>query len=309
MAKPYTCNVFGSFNSLSIAVDNQSLIEEYISWKRSYAQRAAQSYKIWVTRFQEFANKIPERLLYTDWVAFLESLKASYAEKSVQYAMNIVHNYLRFYAEQGRLRIPLYLLRVPRADANSFNAVSEEEYRMMLAALKESRAATKIRDMAIVMLLHDTGMRVGELVAVEIDDIEEDRSAIIRSEKSRRNRRVFWNIDTDDVLQALLVERVNGNLGTEALFVAQRDLRECPLRTRSIQRIIEDTARLAGIARHICPHSFRHAFIHRLAKLSVPDALIAQLVGHVTPHTIAHYTKLSRPDLEAVARKQFLPAS
>ncbi len=58
----------------------------------------------------------------------------------------------------------------------------------------------RMRDLAVVMLLHDTGMRVGELARLEIDQVEEDCSATIETEKTVQRRQVFWKRDTDEVL-------------------------------------------------------------------------------------------------------------
>jgi integrase/recombinase XerD len=278
-------------------------VEEYLNWKRSYALPAFRSYKIWIERFYAFIGKAPEMLSHMDYAAFAEHLRLRYSPKSVEFALTVVHNYLRFFSEQHRLRFPLYLVRIPKAIARSHHAVSEEEYGKMVLAL-QSRKKASVRDLAILMLLHDTGMRVGELCSLEIDDIEPDCSAVIRTEKTTRRRRVFWNANTDNVIQRYLVERINSKPKTESLFVAACDEQEQGITSRSIQRMIGDAAKRAGVKANVCPHSFRHAFIHRLAKLGVPDALIAQLVGHSSPISIAHYTKLSRPEFEEVGRRQ-----
>src|SRR5436190_24372830 len=85
---------------------NEALVEEYLSWKQSYSKSAYRAYRPWVTRFQLFANKEPEMLLYTDYVEFARSIQSGYAPKCVEFALNVVHNYLRFFAEQGRVRFP-----------------------------------------------------------------------------------------------------------------------------------------------------------------------------------------------------------
>lgn len=286
----------------SSSVDNKKIIREYIDWKASYTTAAPSSYKRWVLRFQEFTNKAPEDLTIGDWTAFALSLHGRFAPKCVEFALNIIHNYLRFWHEQGRLRIPLYLARVPKAIAKSHQAITETEYQRIVAVLKEGK---KYRDLAVVMLLHDTGVRVGELVKLELEQVEEDLSAIIRTEKTVTLRKIFWNQDTDDALHQYIAERFSRNSETDWLFVGSFGAGERPLTTRSVQRVITEACRKAGIERHLSPHSFRHAFIHRLAALGVPDAIIAQLVGHSTPHTISHYTKLSRPEAEGFARRQF----
>ncbi|MEI6479896.1 MAG: site-specific integrase [bacterium] len=284
--------------------NNHELVEEYLSWKRSYTTAASRCYRVWVERFQAFVNKPPEALSHTDYAAFAKSISGRHAPKGIQFALNIVHNYLRFYSEQGRLRFPLYLARVPRARSNSHAAISEHEYQRLIAHMKSCRPLP-LRNLAIIMLLHDTGLRIGELLSLEIEDIEQDRSAVVKTEKTVRERRIFWNPETDFILQQYLVERINhGPPDCDALFVGERNFADKKISRRSVERILQRALAHAGIQAKLCPHSFRHAFIHRLARLSVPDAIIAQLVGHSTPATIAHYTKLSRPEFREYAEKQ-----
>jgi site-specific recombinase XerD len=293
-------------DALLTSSSNDDLIREYLSWKQSYTKTAYQAYKVWVLRFQEFTNKPPEQLRYTDYSEFASSLRERHASCGIEFALNVVHNYLRFFAEQGRLRFPLYLARVPRGYARSHEAFTETEYQTLINHMRQKKPLP-LRDIVMVMLLHDTGMRVGELINLEIEDMEEDLSAVIRTEKTVRNRRVFWNAGTDDMLQQYLVERINrgpANLNRDALFVSKNARNGKSLHTRDVERMLKRFLKEAGISRKLSPHSFRHSFVHRLARLSVPDAIIAQLVGHSTPGTIANYTKLSRPEFQEYAHKQ-----
>jgi integrase/recombinase XerD len=116
---------------------------------------------------------------------------------------------------------------------------------------------------------------------------------------------VFWNADTEHILQRYLVERVNrGPAEEDALFVSWKRKMVKAITGRTVERMFKRVLKEAGISKRLTPHSFRHAFIHRLAKLGVPDAIIAQLVGHGSPNAIANYTKLSRPEFKEYAHKQ-----
>jgi integrase/recombinase XerD len=211
--------------------------------------------------------------------------------------MTIVRNYLRFFKEQGRLTLPLNLVRVPKAFGNSHYSIPEDEYRSMVNAIAGSSPRT-VRDRLIIRMLHDTGMRVGELCSLDLDDLHDDMSATIRTEKTVRSRRVFWNPDTEQDLQNYLVHRIKQSTESDAVFLPELRPASARLTRRAVQRVVKVVVQRARVNSRISPHSFRHAFIHRVAKLGVPDAIIAVLVGHTTPHTIAHYTKLSRPEYE-----------
>ncbi len=289
-----------------VVEDNETLINKYIDWKSSYTTAAGKNYRIWTERFQNFTSKAPEALTPDDWSAYALSLRGCYSPKCVEYALTVAHNYLRFWHEQGRLRMALYFAQVKKARCESHAAATGDEYRLMLKSLK---GCNKLRDRAILMLLHDTGMRVGELVALEIDQMEEDASATIRTEKNVTNRRVFWNQDTHAVLERYIVQRINGKDASDWLFSGSHGSGNGskPLTTRSVERMIKTACKRAGIGRKLSPHSFRHAWVHRLAALGLTDSTIAGLLGHSTPTTVAGYTKLSRPEAENLARRQFAP--
>jgi len=291
---------------ISYAKPGLQPVEEYLKWKESYSKSAHKSYRIWVERFQQFVGKMPEELVLQDIVEFSRAIRQQYAPKNVQYGMNIVHNYLRFFHEQGRLSLPLYLVRVPRASSNTHHAITEEEYMRMLEVLNK-KVPMPLQNLCVIRLLHDTGMRVGELCSLTIEDVGREKFAVIKTEKTTRERRIFWSAATDTLLRMYLSLRSEVELERDqnALFVGSRGSYTGRITARSIERMIRTVAQDAGIQTNICPHSFRHGFVHRLAKERVPDAIIAQLVGHSTAHTVAEYTKLSRPEHEEAYRRVF----
>ena len=283
--------------NLTTVTGPQGLVEEYLMWKGTYRKRAAKAYRVWVERFQNFVEKTPEELTLSDLTLFITTMQQIYAPKNIEYGMSIIHNYLKFWKEQGRLYLPLYVVRVPRARANSHNAITEQEYQQMLDVLRKPDLI-HLRNQAIIRLLHDTGMRVGELCALNVEDIK-DESAIIRTEKTIHSRIVFWTTETGQVVKKYIKARgkvCKDACETNALFIGLSKNSTARLTSRSVQRFVKEIINLAKIDRVISPHSFRHGFIHRLARKRVPDAVIACLVGHSTPTTIAEYTKLSRPE-------------
>jgi len=283
----------------------KSSIAEYLAWKASYTKAAHKTYRVWIERFHEHIKKPVEHVTLSDFTSFLSSLSNLHAEKNIWYAMTVVRNYLRYFKEQGRVNMPVSLARVPNAFANSHYSIREDEYQRMIETL-HAKHPEAIRDRLIIRLLHDTGLRVGELCSLDLDDMHDDQSATVRTEKTIRSRRVFWNPDTEQNLQNYFVERLKESTELDALFVSPVAPHYKRLTPRSVQRIVRQAAKEAGIANNVTPHSFRHAFVHRVAKLGIPDAIIAVLVGHRSPHTIAHYTKLSRTEYEDAFRRSFV---
>lgn len=278
---------------------NEELIEEFLSWKKSYRPCAANRYRSWVTRFQVFVNKNPESLVFQDFVAFSDTIRDKYAPKTIQYAHNIIHNYLRFYSEQGRLGFPLYFVRVPRARAESHRVVTEKEVALILKSMVRS-TPIGMRDELIVRLLYDTGVRVGELVSINVEDTNETPSVIIETEKTVDERIVFWTDEADRLLRKYLEWRRRQGFKSHALFVGMsKGNGGHRLTARSVERVIKRLCQQSNVNERTCPHSFRHAFIHRMARRGLTDAVVARLVGHRTTHSVIKYTHLSRMETEA----------
>lgn len=278
-----------------LAHDNQKLIEEFLDWKRSYTKWAFSRYRIWVTRFQEFVNLPPERMTANDYVRFTDSIRAGSASKNVQYALNIVHNYLKFFREQGRLNFPMFFIRVPKARSESHYCLSDEEYEMLLRVFDNTSDLVTVRNEAIIRMLHDTGVRIGELLAIDRRSVRKDRSALIPTEKTVDDRFVYWSEETQSCLERYFRMSVPKSDASEGDIVPAFQNSLTPgvrLSARSVQRILKRVCEEAGVSQKICPHSFRHAFIHRMARKGVPDSVTAVLVGHSTPVTISQYTKL-----------------
>lgn len=294
--------VTGPIVSDTLSTTNSELIEEFLEWKKSYTKWAYERYRIWVTRFQEFVGKPPEKLQAADYVSFADSIKDSYAPKCVQYALNIVHNYLRFFAEQGRLGFSLFFVRVPKARSEAYYSITEDEYDQLIAHLKQTKGLLARRSEVICRLLHDTGMRAGELVNLNISDMNTDRSACIPTEKTIYDRHVFWTKETDRALRKLIKDwaeahPVPKDIDSSEIPLFQNSLKAgSRLTQRTIQRDLKEACQIIGLNEKICLHSFRHGFIHRMVRKGVSDSVTANLVGHSSPLTISAYTRLIKKE-------------
>lgn len=267
---------------------------------------AASSYAIWIRRFQYEVNKQPEEFTIADWTRFFAPFEGRYAPSNISYGMTVISNYLRYWHILGRLpRFQMELIKVRKAAVKSHHSITDEEYALLLSCLLK-RGEKSLRDQLILVLLRDTGMRISELLALEVGDvIGGDSEAVIKTAKTTAFRRVFWSELAEELIQRYLVERMNDGPDNDWLFPSRRSDCDGALKPRAVQRMIKVACREAGIDAKISPHSFRHAFIHKHAMAGVPDSIIATLVGHSTPHTVAHYTKLSRREFEEVARRRF----
>lgn len=170
--------------------------------------------------------------------------------------------------------------------------------------LRETRRHGSARDLAIVELLAQTGLRAGEAAALALADVtlgERSGQVIVRRGKGDRYREVPLNADARRALADYLAQRSEGASegGTRAaghgaaLFVGQRGA----LSANAIWRVVTKYARLARV--EVSPHGLRHTFCTRLLREQGADLVaVATLAGHQSVATTVRYTRPSRQHLQ-----------
>lgn len=179
--------------------------------------------------------------------------------------------------------------------------ISEEEYNKMLSYVFPMKPL-HFRNQAIIRILWDCGMRVGELVSLNIPEMNlRLRKAKIHTEKKRWSwawREVFWSKETGEAIKEWLWEREQVSLGrpfrdSTALFVS---LENCNwghrLEKQSVQKMVRYYSEKLGIYPPLYPHSFRHAFCRRIIMQGGTNADIMNLAGHSDIASTTIYSKM-----------------
>jgi len=154
------------------------------------------------------------------------------------------------------------------------------------------------RDQAVVALLLHAGLRVGELVALEIDDVdasERKGQVLVRYGKGGKEREVPLNVDARRAVGAWLAVHPGGS----ALFYGKGGK---PLSARGVQYLVSKYAAAAGLE-GVSPHNLRHSFGKSLADAGVGLERIAALMGHENLETTRRYVTPSEGDLVAAVEQ------
>ena len=203
---------------------------------------------------------------------------------------NQVVSALRFLCESV-LGQPALALKVPRPKKERHlpEVLSRGEVARMLAR------GRNLKHRALLMLLYSAGLRVGEVVRLHPSDLDAERGLLrVRMGKGRKDRYTL--------LARRAVEAVSVYVAafpTERwLFPGARPDRH--LTTRSAQRVVRETARLAGISKHVTAHTLRHSFATHLLERGTNLRLIQELLGHQSARTTQVYTHVASTALEAI---------
>ena len=165
------------------------------------------------------------------------------------------------------------------------------------------------RNLAIVLALKSSGMRVGEVVSLRRKDLDDTRQGAWVTGKGRKTRFVAFDNEAWEAIQVYLTERQDEvlmvQLARHPLFcrhdrTAKADSR-LPLSIRSVQQVVKQLAEQADVARrfNLSPHSLRHYFANGLLEFTGNLALVQEALGHQDPKTTRRYTKIKVDEIAA----------
>ncbi|MEX2462542.1 MAG: tyrosine-type recombinase/integrase [Paenibacillaceae bacterium] len=179
----------------------------------------------------------------------------------------------------------LALVKVPKDAVHTFTL----DQVLQLLRMPNQKTFTGLRDYTIMIVLLETGIRIGELLALTLKDINfKERELRIRLGKGNKARNVPFQKTCASVLQLYITER--GNAKTDALFIS---LENAPLHIRSIQdRITEygKMARITGV--RVSPHTYRHTMAKMYIRNGGDPFSLQQILGHASLEMVHTYVRL-----------------
>lgn len=214
-----------------------------------------------------------------------------------------VRSFFRYaVARRWREDNPARLLSAPKQDRPVPSFLSEPETAAFLD-LPRGDDPLGVRDRAFLELLYATGMRVGELTSLSLDDLSlPERLARVRG-KGRKERLIPFGRKAEECLRAYLRIRTDFDprpAAEKAVFLSRRGTR---LTARSVQRAVGKYLRLSAVRRRISPHSLRHSFASHLLGRGADLRVIQELLGHESLATTQKYTHLDLRQLLETYRK------
>ena len=179
--------------------------------------------------------------------------------------------------------------------------LTQGEAEALLSNPAVSSPESRVRNLAILELLYATGLRVSELVALDIRDINLSQMEVrVRSGKGGKERIAFLGRQARSALLAWLEERSEWSKGMDrdALFFGKRGRR---LSDRMVRKILDQMGLVIGKPLH--PHMLRHSFATHMLERGADIRAIQEMLGHKTLMTTQKYTHMDLARLEEAYRK------
>jgi len=218
------------------------------------------------------------------------------APRSIQRRLSALRSFFRHLVLEGELRNdPAADVQAPKARKRLPTTLDADTMARLLAFRTDDRLG--VRDQAIMELFYSSGLRLAELLGLDLPDLDlRDRTVRVLG-KGRKVRIVPVGKEAVRALDRWLKERTTiAGVGETAVFVGVNGRRLGP---RIVQRRIARWAQLQGLPEHVHPHMFRHSFASHLLESSGDLRAVQELLGHVNISTTQVYTHL---DFQHLAR-------
>jgi integrase/recombinase XerC len=304
---------------------------DYLRYERNASPNTIREYRRDVSQFMQFLTPPGEKtmpLAHVDHRVIREFVGWSYDQKleksSVARKLAALRTFFKFCVREGVVKQnPARLVSTPKLPKRVPRVITAEEMNGFLdnilggdAAAKRKRRATpreqddaKVmlkRDRAILELLYASGLRVSELVGLDLGDIDRAGQMLRVLGKGRKERVVPFGSSAQAALEAYwpvrdeILNRPGAASELQAVFLNHYGDR---LGARSVRSIVKKYSRLADVNWDLHPHSLRHAFATHLLADGADLRAIQELLGHVSLSTTQRYTQASIQQLMNVYDK------
>jgi len=252
---------------------------------RNLSQKTVKSYTYYITQCLDWSRKGARDVNSDDIRHFLEHLSDINVSPST---LNTAYSALKFYF--GNILQRKFFFNIPRAkrDHQLPSVLSKEEIRKMIALTKNPKHN------CMLCLLYGTGLRVGELVRLRMEDIDVFRGIIaVRHGKGAKDRFVMLPGN----LKEILTKQSQIKKSSDFLFTNGRGWR---LTEATVQKVVKHAAERAGVNRDVSPHTLRHSFATHLLENGTDIRYIQELLGHAKLQTTQIYTHVAKNVIEGI---------
>lgn len=287
---------------------------EHLEVEGGRMPRTAENYEFYLNRFVEFAGDItPDQITaellrkYRLWLNRYKSLDGNELAMITQsYHLIALRGFLKYFSRRDIPSLAPDKIELPKTHRKQVTFLHYDEVVRLLEEI-DTNEESGLRDRAIMELLFSSGLRVSELVNLNRDHINTKRREFMVRGKGQKDRPVYISESAADWVEQYLAVRQDT---LAPLFISYSKNVEANtsgdyrrLTARSIQRMVSKYARLAGITKHVSPHTMRHSFATDLLMNGADLRSVQSMLGHSNIATTQIYTHVTDAHLKDVYEK------
>lgn len=291
-------------------------LQEFLNWLRN--EKACSEHTITAYRkdLEQFGAFLEQEQLQVETVTYRElryymaTLQRGQEMKKTTLSRKTaaLKSFFKFLNRDGLIEHnPADLLSAPKKEKHLPSVINEIDMVAFLDDHLSGESPDKLRDKAIFELLYSSGLRVSELVDLDITDVQKQRGILRIMGKGSKERIVPIGEQAQTALERytehgrpLLGKHAKTDDDQKALFLNQQGGR---LTARGVEYILEQYVKKGALKYKVSPHAFRHTFATHLLDNGADLRVIQELLGHESLSTTQVYTEVSRSHLQQIYLK------
>ena len=277
--------------------ENASMIESFISSKQieGCSDRTIKYYKEIIDKFNNSFDKSIKKITTEEIRSYLSNYKeiSTCGSTTIDNIRRVLSSFFSWLEDEDYIiKNPIRRIHRIKTPTTVKEVLTDEN----LEKLRDE--CENIRDLSLIELLISTGMRVGELVNLNISNLNfEDRSCIVLG-KGNKEREVYFDAKTKLHLKEYISKRNDTN---DALFVSLREPHQ-RLSISGIELIVRNLGVNTNINK-VHPHKFRRTLATMAIDKGMPVEQVQKLLGHVKIETTMHYAMVNQSNVKISHRK------
>lgn len=288
-------------------MDFEKAFVNYLRYERNMSPETIRAYEKDLHQFLRFFAKGDGKTIHPATITalqvreFLAQLKEkNYQKTTVVRKLATIRSFYKFLIRKGHVETnPMQDIETPKVEKKLPHFLSTEEVEKLLNA-PHGNTFQAIRDRAILETLYSTGLRVSELTALDVTDLDFTAESIKARGKGRRERMVPIGSFALQAIKRYIearsqVPRTNDK-EPDALFLNRFGDR---LSSRSIRKILDKYIKVTGLNEKTSPHTLRHSFATHLLNRGANLRMVQELLGHKHLSTTQIYTHVTTQSLKS----------
>ncbi len=287
---------------------------EYLEVEKGRSQKTAENYHLYLDRLIEFAGDIEVDKINAEIIRKYRLWLNRYKNEAGDELSSITQNYhlialrsfLGYCSRRDIHTLTPEKVELPKIRRKQVSFLSTDETERLITIV-DINSKGGLRDRAMLELLFSSGLRVSELCNLNRDHINLRRGEFMVRGKGQKDRPVFISPEASEWLATYLESRADT---AQPLFIRYSGAKtgdskgeSFRLTPRSVQRIVEHYAKLAGITKHVSPHTLRHSFATDLLMNGADLRSVQSMLGHSNIATTQIYTHVTDQHLREIHQK------
>lgn len=276
---------------------------DYLQYQKNYSSYTVSNYERDLESFIIFLNREHCNINNADYkiirLYLTELYNRKYSNKTICRNISSLRSFYKFLIKEGKIKTnPMLLISNPKVEQSLPNFLYYQELEKILNT-PESKTPIGQRNGLILELFYSTGVRVSELVSIELKDIDFHNQYIKILGKGNKERYVIYGKKCRELMDLYLSDgrRKLNKKNIDYLFLNNNGE---SLTTGGVEYIINKIVKISGIKSHVSPHTLRHTFATHMLNEGADLKSVQELLGHSDLKTTGIYTHVSNEHLREV---------